>query len=79
MEPTPELIFNLEKKISYIKQNKIETVKFNSDIYKNIFESIDFCIGDQIIERLDKTTFEMQYQFLKDPQKNSIRKNYKNV
>jgi hypothetical protein len=75
IEPTPELIFNLEKKISYIKQNQIETVKFNSDIYKNIFESIDFCIGDQIIERLDKTTFEMQYQFLKDPQKkNQIEK-----
>ena len=75
IEPTPELVFNLEKEISYVKQNKIETVKFNSDIYKNIFESIDFCIGDQIIERLDKTTFEMQYQFLKDPQKkNQIEK-----
>jgi hypothetical protein len=75
IEPTPELVFNLQKKISYVKQNQIETVKFNSDIYKNIFESIDFCIGDQIIERLDKTTFEMQYQFLKDPQKkNQIEK-----
>lgn len=69
IEPTQELIFNLENKISYVKENQIETVKFNSDIYKNIFENIDFCIGDQIIERLDKTTFEMQYQFLKDPQK----------
>jgi len=75
IEPTPELVFNLENKISYVKQNQIETVKFNSDIYKNIFENIDFCIGDQIIERLDKTTFEMQYQFLKDPQKkNQIEK-----
>ena len=69
MEPTPELVFNLEKKISYIERNEQETVKFNLDIYRNIFENIDFCIGDQIIERLDKTTFEMQYQFLKDPQK----------
>jgi hypothetical protein len=69
IEPTPKLVFNLENKISYVKENQIETVKFNSDIYKNIFENIDFCIGDQIIERLDKTTFEMQYQFLKDPQK----------
>ena len=69
IKPTPELVFNLEKKISYIKTNEREIVKFNSDIYRNIFENIDFCIGDQIIERLDKTTFEMQYQFLKDPQK----------
>ena len=69
IEPTPELVFNLEKKISYIERNDKKTVKFNSDIYRNIFENIDFCIGDQIIERLDKTTFEMQYQFLKDPQK----------
>jgi hypothetical protein len=75
IEPTPELVFNLQKKISYVKQNQIETVKFNSDIYKNIFENIDFCIGEQIIERLDKTTFEIQYQFLKDPQKkNQIEK-----
>jgi hypothetical protein len=68
-EPTPELVFNLEEKISYINTKISEPVLFNSDIYRNIFESIDFCIGDQIIERLDKTTFEMQYQFLKDPQK----------
>ena len=69
IEPTPELVFNLEEKLSYINTKISEPVLFNSDIYRNIFESIDFCIGDQIIERLDKTTFEMQYQFLKDPQK----------
>ena len=69
IEPTPELVFNLETTVSYLKTNQTTSALFNSDIYRNIFENIDFCIGDQIIERLDKSTFEMQYQFLKDPQK----------
>ena len=69
LEPSPELVFNLEKKISYIETKQVEKIKFNSDIYKNIFENIDFCIGEQVIERLDKTIMEIQYQFLKNSQK----------
>ena len=69
LEPSPELLFNLEEKISYIETKQVEKIKFNSDIYRNIFENIDFCIGDQVIERLDKITMEIQYQFLKNSQK----------
>ena len=69
LEPSPELVFNLEEKISYIETKHAEKIKLNSDIYRNIFENIDFCIGDQVIERLDKTTMEIQYQFLKNLQK----------
>ena len=69
LEPTKELVFNFEGSTNYIETKKIEKVKFNSEIYRNIFENIDFCIGEQVIERLDKTTLEIQYQFLKDSQK----------
>jgi hypothetical protein len=46
-----------------------EQAIFRSDLYRRLFEYIDFNIGDQTVEQLNKDVMEIQYQFLKDPQK----------
>jgi hypothetical protein len=46
-----------------------EQAIFRKDLYRRLFEYIDFNIGDQTVEQLNKDVMEIQYQFLKDPQK----------
>ena len=46
-----------------------EQATFVSDLYRRFFEYVEFYIGDQLVEQINKDTMEIQYQFLKDPNK----------
>ena len=48
-----------------------EPAVFKPDLYKRFFEYIDFYIGDQLVEQLNKNVMDIQYQFLKDDNKRS--------
>jgi len=55
--------------------NYTEPAAFVPDLYRKIFEYIEFYIGDQLVEQLNKDVMEVQYQFLKDDNKrNQINK-----
>jgi hypothetical protein len=79
IQPTPELVFNLETQITTENEEISETVSFKNDLYRNMFEYVEFCIGEQIIESLNKNIMEMQYQFLKDPQKKKQIEKYTQI
>ena len=66
IEPSPELVFTT-RTITTIKQVS-EKGTFNDDLYKNIFEHIDFYIGENMIERLNKDIMDIKYQVFKDIQ-----------
>jgi hypothetical protein len=57
------IITNISSNVVY------EQAKFVSDLYRRFFEYVEFYIGDQLVEQLNKDTMEIQYQFLKDPNK----------
>ena len=46
-----------------------QKVSFGNDLYKKLFEYIEFMIGDQSIEILNEDIMNTQYQFIKDQNK----------
>ena len=63
--PTPYLVPTESTSVEIITTTN-QTYKFNNDLYKKLFESIEFMIGDQSIETLNEDIFNVQYQFFKD-------------
>jgi hypothetical protein len=49
-----------------------EKVSFNNSLYKNLFEYIEFMIGDQSVETLTGDILDIQYQLFKDPNKKKM-------
>lgn len=62
--PSPELSTSTTNTI--ITTETIERAKFKENLYRLLFEYIEFYIGDQLIESLNKDIMEIQYQFFKD-------------
>ena len=55
--------------ISTIVTTTTEQCNFKDNLHRLFFNTIDFYIGDQLIEQLNNDVMEIQYQFLKDPSK----------
>ena len=49
-----------------------EKVSFNNTLYRNLFEYIEFMIGDQSVETLTGDILDIQYQLFKDPNKKKM-------
>ena len=59
-----------------------EQVKFDNTLYRNLFEYVEFMIGDQSVEMLTGDILDIQYQLFKDSNKrkmfDKVTKIYKN-
>ena len=67
MTPSPNLV--PVNSNPTVVSTTIEKVKFVDNFYRMIFDYIEFWIGDQLVEQLNKDVLEIQYQFFKDDQK----------
>ncbi len=67
----PDLI-PVEASTIEITSTVTEKVAFDKDLYKKLFEYIEFMIGDQSIEILNEDIINTQYQFTKDPNKKNM-------
>ena len=67
MSPSPSLT-NVTT-TSTIVTTTTEKAIFNKNLYNLIFNYIEFYINDQLIEQLNPDVMNIQYQFLKDPQR----------
>jgi hypothetical protein len=73
IQPSPELSSNTI--VNTIVTTTSERCKFVDNLYRQFFNTIEFHIGDQLVEQLNNDTMEIQYQFLKDPaKKNQLSK-----
>ena len=79
--PSPELVNKISNSI--ITKTVTEKVKFKDNLYRILFNYIEFYINDQLIEQLNEDVMNFQYQFLKDEQKrkqlDSVVKLYENA
>jgi hypothetical protein len=65
-EITPSMELTTTTTNNSVTETYTEAAIFKPDIYRRFFEYIEFHVGDQLVEQLNKNVMEIQYQFLKD-------------
>lgn len=71
LEPNPILV-PIDASSYETTTTVTEKVRFDNTLYRNLFEYVEFMIGDQSIETITGDILDIQYQLFKDPNKKSM-------